>query len=411
MKKFVSIFLILSLVSISCLNSFAQDKVIEQNYEENETFTLTNEQMREDYNYLWDILNKNYPWWGVIERAGINKTKLYNKYLKEIDNAKNGYEFLELIDNMAEEMNYSGHFGVLRSQRYFDMLDTYTSPYLKAWFDILDNDLSKKNYKIIKENYENNVNVKNNSNSDLVKTENVSTRIINENKIAYLKIRSFVGNKQEQERDKNKMLNFYKEVSNYENLIIDITGNGGGSDEYWMDYIVAPNIDEPITQNLMFLFAIGEYNERFYKIDEYTKPISKLPKNTNIKPEDIKYATHFSDSLQKIISPSEAKKLFKGKIWILVDENVYSSTESFSIFCKDTGFAEIVGRNTGGDGGGMTPALVSLPNSGLIVRYTFLEFINPDGTNSEEYGTTPDIISEKYETPLETCLKEIRKSN
>lgn len=59
----------------------------------------------------------------------------------------------------------------------------------------------------------------------------------------------------------------------------------------------------------------------------------------------------------------------------------------------------------------MTPALISLPNSGLIVRYIFLEFINPDGTNSEEYRTTPDIISEKYETPLETCLKEIRKSN
>jgi C-terminal processing protease CtpA/Prc len=41
---------------------------------------------------------------------------------------------------------------------------------------------------------------------------------------------------------------------------------------------------------------------------------------------------------------------FKGKIFLLVYNALYSSSESFAAFCKGTGFAEIVGTNTGGDG-------------------------------------------------------------
>lgn len=50
------------------------------------------------------------------------------------------------------------------------------------------------------------------------------------------------------------------------------------------------------------------------------------------------------------VEPSGEKKALKGKLWMLVNENVYSSSEYAAMFTKATGFATLVGRTTGGDG-------------------------------------------------------------
>ena len=40
---------------------------------------------------------------------------------------------------------------------------------------------------------------------------------------------------------------------------------------------------------------------------------------------------------------------FKGKIYLLVDKDVFSASESFASFAKDSGFATLVGEPTGGN--------------------------------------------------------------
>lgn len=384
------------------LNNFESKK-----YSDNKQSMISYEQMYQDYDYMWKILNENYPWWGVIERYKIDKEKIYNKYRNKIENIKSELEFSDLISDMAKEMKNTGHLNVLSSERYFEMLESYDNEYLKDWFNVLNNDISKETYTLMKDDSD----ILNSNKKEEIKSndENISARIIEKDKIAYVKINDFVG---DLEKDGEKLIQFYKKVSNYENLIIDITGNSGGRDEYWMDYIIAPNIDEAFIQNSFFLYKEGDYNKNFIDIEEKNsyfefKPISEFPKTMNIEVSDLKYATHFLNDSNKRIEPKYDKKLFNGKIFLLVDDKVYSSSESFSIFSKSTGFATIVGTRTGGDGGGMTPILFSLPNSGLIVRFTILEFINPDGTNSEEYGTTPDIISKNEEDPLKTCINYI----
>ncbi len=99
---------------------------------------------------------------------------------------------------------------------------------------------------------------------------------------------------------------------------------------------------------------------------------------------------------------------FDGKVWLLVSNQVYSAAEAFTVFCKDTGFATIVGTETGGDGIGIDPVYFMLPNSGLLIRYSPLFGLNPDGSSNEEYGSTPDIISPEGETALVTVLRAIR---
>lgn len=76
----------------------------------------------------------------------------------------------------------------------------------------------------------------------------------------------------------------------------------------------------------------------------------------------------------------------------------------FSLIVLATGFATLVGTQTGGHGIGINPVYIVLSESGLVVQYSPIYGIKYDGTDSEEFGTTPDIISKNGESPLQTCL-------
>ena len=86
---------------------------------------------------------------------------------------------------------------------------------------------------------------------------------------------------------------------------------------------------------------------------------------------------------------------YKGQIYLLVDSSVYSSSESFAAFSKETKWAALVGTTTGGDGIGMSPSVSSLPNSGLVYRFPTCMGINYDGTINEETHAKPDIFAEE----------------
>ena len=118
--------------------------------------------------------------------------------------------------------------------------------------------------------------------------------------------------------------------------------------------------------------------------------IDNLPKELleNVPKEVM---TDFSEFMEvPVVIESDTKSKFKGNIYLLVDEAVYSSSESFSIFCKDSGFATLIGERTGGDGGGMDPVLFNLKNSGLIVRMSAHMYLTEQGICNEEFKTTPD---------------------
>lgn len=102
-----------------------------------------------------------------------------------------------------------------------------------------------------------------------------------------------------------------------------------------------------------------------------------------------------------------AKNPYSGTIWILIDDTVYSASENFVMFCKNTGFATLVGTSTNGDGGMADPLLVSLPNSGLIIRFSIFYGLNRDGSGNEANGTKPDIIISENEDALTKCLERI----
>jgi C-terminal processing protease CtpA/Prc len=63
--------------------------------------------------------------------------------------------------------------------------------------------------------------------------------------------------------------------------------------------------------------------------------------------------------------------------WLLIDEKVFSASEGFAALCKEMKLAIIIGKTSRGDGSGVDPALIMLPNSKMVLRYTLDYSTNP----------------------------------
>lgn len=139
-------------------------------------------------------------------------------------------------------------------------------------------------------------------------------------------------------------------------------------------------------------------------------PIDQLPEFEKLNNDNKRELTHFYAYSYTLTPYTDKKQIFKGRVWVLIDNEVFSSSEAFAKVCKDTKEATLVGRNTSGDGVGIDPAYIILPISKVALRYTLEYGLNSDGSCNAEFGTKPDITSQVGETPLEECLKAIKES-
>jgi len=215
--------------------------------------------------------------------------------------------------------------------------------------------------------------------------------------IAYLRVASFSAHYME--KDGPGIRAFLEEIRDYRGLIIDIRLNGGGSTSYWARNIVAPLTDKRLAMKCYALFRDTSYLKPFIKHKLFfdylaLRPIDSLNAGGRT-PEH-----YFADGkgwLTEITYGTEPDNPvgFRGKIYLLVDDYVFSASESFAAFAKETGWATLIGTDTGGDGIGFDPIPIVLPNSGLIVRFPGEMGLNPDGTVNEEVKTIPDVYVEQ----------------
>lgn len=369
---------------------------------------LTAEQRMEDYEAFWATLRDSYPCWGIIKREGVNVDAIYQEYKDLVSGSDSDVDFYSAIYSALWRLGVNGHLWIVEPHTYASYVENFAA-YQDAdrghWVEVLQSEKTAIGYQKL-DNLLSLLEEDEGGGEPVEDTSTNVTSMILPGNIGYLKISSFAG---DIETDGEAIADFYAQCADCDDLILDLTANSGGSEDYWEQLIVAPNIDKTLSASHVALVRMSEnntpYMENVFSAAELY-PISELPDLPKLETADRTLATHYV-TIDHTVAPAAQRNPFHGRIWVLVGDAVYSASESFSIFCKDTGFATLVGTQTSGDGIGIDPIFLQLPNSGILVQFTALFGLNADGSSNEETGTTPDIVSADGENPLVTALRAI----
>lgn len=377
---------------------------------------LTAEQRMEDYKYLWSVLADSYPCWGILDREGVDVEGIYTSYRDMVAESDSDQTFYQAVYSTLFLLGNNGHLSIVEPADYFSLLPSarlYRRSGQTAWADILERKETREKYRSLLA-LDRAINSSGEEEEPALETPapaagGVIPLLLPESGVGYVKIDSFPA---EYEADRAILSDFYRQCGDCTDLIFDLTDNSGGSEAYWEELLVAPHIDEPLSSEHLALVRHSRNNAPY--LDqvfpaECLLPLNQLPSLPHLEPGDLDLATHFVRVCHRV-EPADQPSPFRGRIWVLADESVYSASESFALFCQQTGFATLVGSATSGDGIGTDPVFLQLPNSGILVQYTPVFGLNPDGSSNEELGTLPDLLSPPGEPPLITALRAISQA-
>lgn len=356
---------------------------------------LTREQMVEDFDYLFQILSENYPFLDVNKRMNgidwIDKEQEYRSKFETINTM--GY-FESLLHDILGDLN-NGHTELITPGLYDSLMDVYQQDreLYKPWIEALEDSTVVQRY--------NSMNQKQNITSTSTYTyPSVKTVDLDEN-TAYIKIPTFAD--AEMKKGLSIITPYLQTISDKNVLIIDVRDNSGGTDDYWMT-LVEQIISEPITWTSYFLYRDGDYIKPFIESKsgmEYEdlpslSDLAKENKSIRLTPEIMNNFDKYNEATTTILPKQSIA--YKGKIYLLVNDQIFSSSEKFSVFAKETRWATLIGEKTGGDGIGTDPVVLKLPNSGFLVWFPLVMGLTSDGSINEEEKTIPHITVNTTET-------------
>jgi len=148
-----------------------------------------------------------------------------------------------------------------------------------------------------------------------------------------------------------------QEFADAPGLIIDVRGNGGGS--------------EPIAQEFAGCFIDSS------KV--YAKHVIR----------DAEAPGGFTDAHERRITPSKNRPIYRGKVAVLTGPVVMSSCEAFVLMMKQVPGCILVGEPTQGSSGNPQPYELG---NGVTVYLPCWKAMLPDGTCFEGMGIKPDIL-------------------
>jgi len=361
-----------------------------------QTNQLTKRQKIDDFLYAYEVLKENYPFFGsCVRQHGVDWLARKKEYVAMIEHTPNDSAYIFTLKDIFDDLN-DGHvnFNATRfgNEGYYNTYKKLAAdnPHYTKWIEVFENQNSRIAYwaEILKKAEKPNI-LKNHKNEVPRKNApNYSDTLLDDGEIAIMAIRSF--NYQKIEKDKAEVEAFLSKIGNSKYLIIDIQENGGGAVKYWKENIVERLITDTLVYFSNPIIKDGTLNRHFYKrFFDQAILLSKTSALQNV-PDELLSQKFFTQISRDTLLP-DAPFNFKGKIFLLVSKKVFSSSEGFAQFCKATGWATVAGERTGGDGVGSDPALILLPESGIIMSFPSLVGLNHDGSLNSEEKTTPDI--------------------
>lgn len=373
----------------------------------------------EDYDCFWTVVEENFALYAAAGRINQKDyTEIREKYRPIAAEAQSPSDLKRAISGCVTEFQSVGHFYFVDMKSYGQYMSLYSEPE-----SFLHRQMNRPEARAFYQYEEPELSAPPENSGRTVMADGLPEMppaLRSSAEIFYYPedraVRVAIHSMGYYEDDMETLEQFFREIQDggYEHCIIDIRGNGGGSDLYWRMCVVQPNLSQPEEMQNYGLVkgavALDYYRDRLE--EEMLQPISELPRGElpALLEEDMEGITHFIN-YQTVLFPRYDAPLFSGRFWLLTDRKVYSSAEKLAIFCKTSGFATIVGGATGGDGVGVDPLIISPPNSGICVRFSGDNGLNADGSCNEEYGTQPDIPNADGMDALQTCLATIRDEN
>lgn len=164
-----------------------------------------------------------------------------------------------------------------------------------------------------------------------------------------------------------------KEILQYSNVyiksvIIDIRANRGGHDSTWIAILSLLSSDPFYYQSSLAL--------RDHPIAKERYPMAKESITFSLLGEEFKYL--ILENIIDTIFPSKENLVYNGKVYLLVDQDIFSSAGAFNSLSKSNSRIVTIGTPTGSYvGRGITPDVFILPNSRLIFTMELaLDFAN-----------------------------------
>lgn len=405
--------------------------------------SLTAAERAEDFHDFWDILRNAYPMLPYLERKGAQADEVEAEYAERLnelalsDDPQSSINFYaEQIRRLEGTEGMVGHLSVVGLSNDLLNSDYQTYCYMKEqqqsdpWQQMMssffENPAVLQFYQLKKEAREDE------SKPPSMKIPNNLSFMSNAGENwAYVAIHSFLNDRND---DEAPLRDFFvsSEKLGIKNMIVDLRGNLGGYNDYWLNNIVAPNIRQPLqieniglfqenyrTRPFMAYYASTSFEEDMAAMLEagplpslifnWNRRERKLPPLPALVESDVSGLDKaFQETIR--VDKTEEQPLFTGQFWLLCDRDSYSASEYFLSFAKRTGFARIVGEESGGDGSCVVTIYSLLPNSGLLLRYNVLYGLNPDGSCSEEHATAPDVPVTPGEDALTRCLELIKEA-
>ncbi|MDO5717970.1 MAG: S41 family peptidase [Tissierellia bacterium] len=362
---------------------------------EEENQSLTQSQKLNDFEKVSSLIKESHPYFdqNIISKQvdwdGISET-----YKQKVLKTANDSEFIDLLSEYVNQLNDEDTH-ILNNEFYNYLNEKYQEENKTPWLKVLNSDKSKKTYKLLSSDIIDNLLEEN---ADTMTGSNLKLEKPVNGNLAYIKIKSFKD--KYKEGDGKIIRDFLNEIKDYNYLVIDISGIKEGENSYWIDNLVSP-----ITNHHLQLFgrlakkddSFSEFLDYSYKNkneymvygDEY--PINELPVELN-SPDYIRDSFKSYLRFEINVSPKDPVDLSAG-IYLIQDKDVYGAADTFSQFCRATGFANVLGKTTKGHGmtGEIDPILYSLPNSGLILRMPAVMGLDYSGASTTSSGTNPDI--------------------
>ena len=330
---------------------------------------LTSDQKVIDFEYLYAVLRDNYPFFGVAERKyGVDWLAKHDEYVLRLKATADDAAYYRELNSILREL-HDGHL---------DFSPTIKYSKFKPILDGLGPAKKDVEHKPVK---------KESLPKQRGKKSYYADTLLCNGKIALMRLSSLPYEKISV--DSLRIASFLSTISEADYLIIDIQGNSGGSELYWSRLVVSRLIPKPITYFSTQIVRGGEIN-REYCPEFFEEAESLTGEVCSGLPDELYDGTFYLRNYPCEVAAS-VPIAFRGKIYLLVDRKVFSSAGGWADFCKQTGWATVVGETTGVQGIGRDPIVISLPESGLLLRYPYCNGINADGTFNGEVGVRPDI--------------------